>query len=353
MAQIKLADWRYNQEVGFGPETAPPEVWEAAQAVEHLETRLRARRDERRSEHAIPSILYHYTDIRGLHGMLSSYKMWLSDAAFMNDPLEGSWVHHRAKAIASGKLEMSPLTAQIQRQIEAQLAAPDFWDKSVRDLGDDLHYAAADNAVRPAFIASFTEERDLLSQWRGYGDGGAGVAVGFDLNELGPCSLKDGDLDEYKPAVIKVEYEQERQDAEILTTFNMVDEVYKKHLKKLPSNPFAESFFLSRLQNPVREAIYWLRWEFKSPHYKEEKEWHLVLNPFGWHWGRTTRVSKGLIVPYVEIPLPQFPAKPHNRLAIPRIVLGPSCPPSAIKGIRGLLQNVANPDIERSQLSLR
>ena len=34
------------------------------------------------------------------------------------------------------------------------------------------------------YVGSFSQVQDDLSQWRGYADNGAGVAIGFDLNAI-------------------------------------------------------------------------------------------------------------------------------------------------------------------------
>ena len=171
---------------GYGEADLPLELWEAQQAVESLRLQLRKARDERRLRVPIPDVLYHYTSLSGMHGMFSTFKMWLSDAAYMNDPLEGTWVHRRASLLTREVLGESPLATQTQIQIDAQLEAPDPWDERLRSPHgpEQLRFAALEDAFRPAFIASFTEDGDLLSQWRGYGAGGDGVSIGFNLNDL-------------------------------------------------------------------------------------------------------------------------------------------------------------------------
>lgn len=339
---------------GYGEDDMPPELWAAQVAVEELRQRFRARRNYRRKRVPIPEVLYHYTDLRGLHGMLSSFKMWLSDAAYMNDPLEGTWVHQRASILAAEILGSSDLSKQTLIQIESQLSAPDLWDESLRSSEDwgHLHNAAMEEAFMPAFIASFTENGDLLSQWRGYGAGGAGVSIGFDLNKL-DLSKIDGisHRNAASPLVIKVEYDVGKQDSEVRWIFESAKQVYDDHVDVLSGNPDTAKRLPQLFYDVIRDVLYWLRWEFKSPYYAEEREWRLVCNPTGFH--HMTRMSNGNIVPYVEMPLPQTSRLPINELAIPRIVLGPRCPPSALRSIRGLLQNLAYPRVVRSNLSLR
>lgn len=355
MARPTLANWIAEPNKGYGELDMPPEMWAAQVDIEELYNQLARWRDERRGRHPIPDILYHYTDLRGLQGMFSSFKMWLSDAAYMNDPLEGTWVHRIASNLANEVLGESALALQTRQQIEAALTAPDLWDQALRsqERSSSLHFAAMEEAFRPAFIASFTEDGDLLSQWRGYGSGGEGVSIGFDLNKLSFSTV--GAVfpeDEKPPQVIKVEYDPDRQNHEVRRIFESARKVYSVHEQILSTNQYAYARLPRLFHDVIRDALYWLRWEFKSPYYREEREWRLVLNPMG-VFRNQTRLSNGHIVPYVEMPLPQTAGKPHNDLAVPRIILGPRCPASALRSIRGMLQNLAYPEVVRSDLALR
>lgn len=355
MPRPTLSNWVMEPNKGYGELDMPPELWAAQVAVDELREQLRNRRDERRAAQPIPEVLYHYTDLRGLQGMFSSFKMWLSDAAYMNDPLEGTWVHRIASSLATQVLGDSELGKQTRDQIDARLAAPDLWDQTLRSQSepDRLHFAAMEEAFMPAFIASFTEDGDLLSQWRGYGAGGDGVSIGFDLNKLSLSVISSVFPDDEKPpAVIKVEYDPERQIAEVRRIFEGAKQVYDSHSSILAVNSYTATRLPQLFSVVIRDALYWLRWEFKSPYYSEEREWRLVSNPIGIRH-RLTRVSNGHIVPYVEMPLPQTLGMPLNQLAVPRIILGPRCPSSALRSIRGMLQNLASPEVLRSNLALR
>lgn len=320
-----LATWKMERNKGYGEHEMPLELWAAQCAVEELRQELRTRRDERRAAHPVPDVLYHYTDLRGLQGMFSSFMMWLSDAAYMNDPLEGTWVHRIALSLCSEVLGDSTIGEQTRDQIDARLTAPDLWDQRLRTTSEPerLRFAAMEEAFRPAFIASFTEDGDLLSQWRGYGAGGEGVSIGFDLKQL-ELSKVPGLFrgDDRPPALIRVEYDRDQQAAEIRGIFERVKQVYDAHASTLAINPHTAVRLPQLFHDVIRDALYDLRWEFKSPYYREEREWRLVSTPHGIRHS-LTRMSNGHIVPYVEMPLPQVVAKPINRLAIPRIVLGP------------------------------
>lgn len=352
MRNPSLSDWQYNQAVYFTEETVPSQLWVAVKDARDLGDKLRARHEERHNKQIAPAILYHYSDLKGLHGILSSQQLWLSDAAFMNDPLEGTWVHHRASVLCREIFEGSPLAKPAQQQIEAHLLSPQ--KHSILEYGETLDSStlvAMDEAVRPGYIASFTEAKDLLSQWRGYGDGGAGVSIGFDLSDLSSCTINVLDQ-EYRPTLLKVQYDKDIQDKEIRSVLELIIQTYQRHSQALLPYHNAHDFFLAQFYEPIREALYWLRWEFKSPHYQEEQEWRLVMNPFGFQMGHSrTRVSNGTIVPYIEMPIPKSGRTIYNiRPSIHHIVLGPKCSPSVAKGIRAMFSHI---EISMSDLALR
>ena len=99
-----------------------------------------------------PAILYHYTDARGLIGMLESNSVWATDARFMNDPAELDWVRE-VVAAAAASMKLTNLHARL--------------------LAEELQSIEA-GFPGSAYVASFSAHRDLLSQWRAYGGDGLG-----------------------------------------------------------------------------------------------------------------------------------------------------------------------------------
>jgi hypothetical protein len=119
MSRPTLAEWRGEDNKGYGEANMPPELWDVQQAVLALRDRLRERAGQRRQLQVVPEVLYHYTDICGLLGILTSFKLWLSDATYMNDPGEGIWVLKLALAVATQVLGDTALGQQTCRQIRA------------------------------------------------------------------------------------------------------------------------------------------------------------------------------------------------------------------------------------------
>src|SRR5258708_2820815 len=103
--------------------------------------------------------LFHYTDSRGLLGILKDRKFWGTNVLYLNDRSE---ITHCAELIRSRvDLAMEGLSGPI-----AALLA------NVRNDFNSFD-------VLTAFVACFSEEGDQLSQWRGYGYSGGGYSVGI------------------------------------------------------------------------------------------------------------------------------------------------------------------------------
>jgi hypothetical protein len=111
--------------------------------------------------------LWHYTDANGLIGILKEGQIWTTQITCLNDTLEqrhfGDLVHEaiktRRKQNADAGLE--PLL----RVADEFLSNRDF-------------------TATGQFVACFSEAEDDLGQWRGYGGGECGYAIGFRLDGL-------------------------------------------------------------------------------------------------------------------------------------------------------------------------
>ena len=117
-------------------------------------------------------LLYHYTNLQALYGMVGSRAVWCTETKYLNDRREQHEFERLLKgfvAVAATGGEMlvprpsdraggiTATTMEFRKRLEA------FVDRQI--------------AV-PKFVFSLTAERDQLSQWRGYARGD-GVAVGF------------------------------------------------------------------------------------------------------------------------------------------------------------------------------
>lgn len=246
-----------------------------------------------------PGLLYHYTDGYGFQGIVERDQIWATEVRFMNDRSELTYGF------------------ELMLQVLAEL-------KGSRPRGDLMdHFEACCRNVDPIFSASgemmfvtcFCEDGDLLSQWRAYGQMGAGYALGVDILAMPSTDVR----------LVKVDYDREKQrnllrqvlDGGLAAMENAPDEVVRPR-----------SFVPGRLAvsyETLGDMLTANLWEYfvsmKDTAFREENEWRLVWTNPVWMSEVAYRVKGGsLLAPYVKVPL-----RPHRQTASPvkEVVLGP------------------------------
>ncbi|TGM51237.1 DUF2971 domain-containing protein [Leptospira vanthielii] len=160
----------------------------------------------------VPDVVYHYCSLESFTKIIESGNLFLSHHTAMNDLSDTRLFFHvliqKAQSIAN--------------------------ESNKKILADFLHVFEIN--LRDYFIACFSKEPDVLSQWNMYGDRGRGVAIGFltrnlhiesqipSYNILDPKKLR---------GIFPIEYISETQD-------NFADElislVLKGFFKDIPPN---------------------------------------------------------------------------------------------------------------------
>lgn len=115
----------------------------------------------------LPPEVWHYTNAEGLIAILKTGQIWSTQISCLNDSSEqkyfGNLVHDEVKRQRS--LNTDPTLAMLFRIADELLTDRDF-------------------STAGHFVACFSEVEDDLGQWRGYGGGECGYAVGFRPDEF-------------------------------------------------------------------------------------------------------------------------------------------------------------------------
>ncbi len=238
--------------------------------------------------------VYQYTSGGGLIGMLRSNRVWASHAATMNDPGEIRY----ASAILGRAFDQ-----QCQRTKSQTLARlRGFVENSLSRISGNTR----------VYLGCFSEDCDLLSQWRAYADDGRGFAVGFDLNDVGADSWIQVGGPAFRRRVIYDEAIQTRIANDIATAA-------RKYVINTRGRP--DSGRIGQIQECIVECSVC----FKHPSYVAEKEWRAIYieNPSK-PLNSGVRERNGLPVPYVELAVPANDQPDSTRIAIREIVIGPA-----------------------------
>jgi hypothetical protein len=216
------------------------------------------------------TVIYHYTTISGLIGIMTNRKLWASDCRYLNDGAELLYAY-KFFLTELEKLKLPPI--------------------------DDGGYSVPSSVFEDfrMFISCFCENGDLLSQWLGYG-ANQGYSLGFDLKELRALN---------KCEIIPVQYG-------ILNP----SKYFKKELAEAPiisNHPAIYAWHASSRILPKLASV-------KNPAFSEEHEWRLLKKLSVEELKRPNidlkfRPSKMGPISYLEI---DFPAK-----CLREIIIGP------------------------------
>lgn len=271
-------------------------------------------------------MLYHYTSLDGLIGIINSNSIWASHCKYLNDSLE--YIHALDFPISlSNRIYMD----------DDYLSAFGF---SIRKALDEMTH-------NDVYVSSFSEKPDLLSQWRGYCPSGRGVCIGFKRDILEKYCHESG-LNLYKCVYSEAEQSQEmkklidqceaafpmptitRAEYNKFESKDRVDHVinYNQYVMKGDGKNQADKA-LSNLCDSITK----LAPLFKDSGFHEESEWRVIAeNPTS---NIQFRAGTSHLIPYITLPILCF-----SKDAIGEVIIGPNASShSCISSISMLLES--------------
>jgi Protein of unknown function (DUF2971) len=209
-----------------------------------------------------PAKLFHYTTTNGLLGIFKTGMIWASSSFHLNDSNEFRYA-------------VGLIVERLRRRIRLENGPCNQRYGTLLDEMPDLTHSVQ------AYVASFSEEADLLSQWLAYSGEGNGYALGLNSAHFS-CASKEGfDL---VRCVYRKEDQYELADAIIDSLCEMPEEGDEETLRKVLTACVA----------------------MKHSGFKSEAEWRLVKTLFI-TWGKSNNVAfregRNGLVPYLEAPL--------------------------------------------------
>jgi hypothetical protein len=241
-------------------------------------------------------ILYHYTNAKGLAGIITKKVLWASDYRFLNDTNELNY----------GLSVFGALFGELSKGLPPEVV----------EVVGNLKRAFSEFSL---LITSFCDHDDLLSQWRGY-NGGMGYALGIDAQWLTNIAGTQG------ANLIPTVYETEQQHQVVVDEVNML----KGIVKDQSSLQEIKIKWWPRMLTSIAAV--------KNKHFAEEREWRVVKVAHSWPQGICTRLTQSGLVPYLPINLnPKKNFLHHRNLGFERIVVGPGLSDQQITAVDALL----------------
>jgi hypothetical protein len=279
------------------------------------------------------SSIFHYTDARGLIGIIGSGAIYATHYRYLNDSTEGGEIRKLLLPILEA--ETAKITARL---VEEKLLSAGFY----KEHGEQGHRLQAEGMyqalvrvgenVSPVFVASFCKhdegteifENGLLSQWRGYASGG-GFAIEFDEDGIDVLAKRESE----KYAVVGFKTEDVLYD-QFERAFNAKD--YEGVAGSMIADIF-EALDISHIADRIDIDQVMTRFLTVAPFlknagFREEREYRLMtsgIRPKHIPDGEKRmpkeikyRERAGLIVPFIEL----FSTL-GGKLPIKSIIVGP------------------------------
>jgi len=242
-----------------------------------------------------PAVLYHYTDQKGLLGIVRSKEIWASHHQCLNDAQE--FLH--AKGLIRGEIE---------RRLES--AAPD-----ARSLLEAMRSTLSGAGMEEVnlYVAALSMDGDSLPQWRAYG-GAAGFALGFSAGRLvlpeeftlARCVYEPAEQEELAKAIV----------SEVEDLAAQIGAVGRRNLDMA-----AWAGLLGLLHN--------FALIFKHEKFHEEREWRIFSRvlmdiapalPVDGNDKLDFRLGRSMLTPYRRIPLKDN----RGHMPLHEVVIGPN-----------------------------
>lgn len=147
---------------------------------------------------SVPPHVYHYTNDKGLMGILESGKLWFTDIFSLNDPSElRHGVSLAIKKFGIMAENISKKHAIISRKFR------EIFDEGVL-INDGIQ------GIAHFFTCSFSKCGDDLGQWRAYADNGHGFALCFDVMGLENVFVYSVTTDKFARETFPLVYDDSR-----------------------------------------------------------------------------------------------------------------------------------------------
>jgi hypothetical protein len=226
--------------------------------------------------------IFHYTSQEGLLGIIQTKSLWASSIRHLSDSAEFGY-------------SVELVREKLKRRLQAERGA---WNGFYGAVLEGLD-AVKDMTL---FVGSFSENSDLLSQWRAYTPNGTGFSVGYKYSYLKSLADSQGF------SIVKCSYRESEHDTILNELINIAGEaVIDGNFEKAVT-----AFFVGLFH--VAPAL-------KHPSFSEEQEWRLFSNIISLGDPATRfRAGKSMLIPYVEFKL----ADSTDKMSVSQIFVGPT-----------------------------
>ena len=245
-----------------------------------------------------PEVVWHYTTGQGLLNILESKALWATQVSCLNDTSEYGF----------GSDILFSAFKRRSEQLNKDVYFSCLFDKIQKNMARKADHPYSLKAEW--FVTCFSENGDDLSQWRGYGGGENGYALGFSVAELNRRQL-----------LHKVFYPENTAFTDcVCEQINALHSLGISKAKPADPGPWTEAFL---------RQLGWVFLELgaviKDPAFKGEREYRQVYRYTLEEIGNLRFKQKGSILSrHLCVQYPEFKQRSTRDLPLTHIRIGPS-----------------------------
>jgi len=232
--------------------------------------------------HRQKKLLFHYTSATVLQKLVERPVIWATDTGYLNDASEMLYALDVVALIA--KELRGDARTKWSREFLSRIEAPSWPGPNVYEV----------------YVSCFSEEPDVLSQWRAYANDGAGYSIGI---EVEPSFSVAESTDAVR--LVQVIYGLDRQ-KDLLRPWvsevvHVLDDLAARQVADDDEESMGAAVFNAGVA--LKMVVSELAVVMKNPGFSEEHEWRLVFSTMGpgGHAPTKFRSSRFGLTPYVEI----------------------------------------------------
>lgn len=205
-----------------------------------------------------PKKVYHYCSLETFFSIFSNSTIRLSNISKSNDAEEITYLLPKITKFCANLF--NSFNAELPNDYQMQ---SDFIDNAF-----DIKFSETSLNF---YVMCFSEESDLLSQWRGYANDACGVSIGFSTEAFYPLARS-----------IRSSYNFSQVRYSLSDLYDLIKKyTVKKIDQNFNGNAQHDSLMLLNIIDTTISMILYNSILYKNPNFNEEKEWRLVYNPFG------------------------------------------------------------------------
>jgi hypothetical protein len=223
--------------------------------VQYVRAKFAWLRDHYVKRFGLPGVIYHYTSQAGFKGIVESGVLRATHIAYMNDSSE---YQHAVTLLGDA--------VKAKRAKIGDAPGCALLDCMGLQLG---LLAPAD--IPGVFVACFSAAGDSLSQWRNYGSGESGLALGFDRGRL------EGSIGGQNAALGPVLYDDGAKDALVSEFVEWALFEFRKRFAQQSGS--AETYAEQWSETFFAHAAWMVAPLMKSAAFQEEREWRVLYGP--------------------------------------------------------------------------